>query len=558
MANGIQHLSRSLVRAIDDAPRLEIPDSMTPFQPSITDPPASPSASSLLEICRLRLLEYPPIQRSGKLRTLLEYLIRHADQAAEPPLDQYRIAFDCFRMEHGFDANHSSLVRVHLSKLRKSLHDYAESAGKQDPLRITLPVGSYALRIARNTPSNSSKSRPVLALVEFRSIGLEEEWKLLPALISEQLGDRISKSGNFDFMGPFSRHMMGTDEPDLQDLARKHDIDCFIDGHVHGLRKHINLGLRIIDASSGQVTWTGTESFGIDRISIDGIGDELLGRLASIIGADYGGVDAHFSRLARIKPEHSLSVYEAVLLGRMYFADFNPRALSKAIPRLRDVVQMHPDEALPKATLAMLLANAGHEPRWPELPPSEEIRLLARDAWRLAPEDPWSILAFGFAACFGGDGHEIRRLAIALEGDTNAAAIAKCGIGVLMCLRCIDDGLGLRLICESRRMNPYQPCAVHVVEALVALRRGDLDGAISHLDIYRIPWGWADPLIRGAVYSLRGQTELAAGEYRAVLAAFPDFEQAALEEGRLIWHREHIEFLIGTFFRAGISAASCQ
>jgi hypothetical protein len=277
-----------------------------------------------------------------------------------------------------------------------------------------------------------------------------------------------------------------------------------------------------------------------------------------MIGADYGGVDAHFCRLARAKPAQSLSVREAVLLGRMYFFDFDPGILRVAVERLRELVRQFPLEPLPKATLAMLLANVGHEPRWPELPPADEIRSLAADAWQYAPGESWSILARGFAACFGGDEHEIHRLARALEADSDASAIARCGIGLLLCLRGIHIDQGLRLIRESRRINPYQPVAVHVVEALIALRNGDLDAAIQHLDTYRIPWGWADPLIRGAVHVLRGETDIAAGEYRAALAAFPNLETAALEEGRLVWHRDHMQFLFGVFARAGITAQSCR
>ena len=522
--------------------------------------PSSPAQAGALSLCLARIQAYDPIRNSAKLRMLLDFLARrlHAGDAA--PTNQFTIAFDCFGFQPDFDPTRSSLVRVHLSKLRKLLQAYADGPGASDPLRISLPAGSYGLEVLETGGLRPVPGvrRPVLALVEFRGIELDDEWLLFPNLISEQLGNRIARLGAFEFMGPFSRRMLGEDADVLPAIARKHGIDCFIDGHIHRKRDRIELGIRMVDAATGQVTWSTSENLPLDRISLEGIEEELLARLCSVIGADYGGVDAHFSRLARVKPEHSLSVYEAVLLGRMYFADFNPRALAKAIPRLRDVVRRHPDEALPKSTLAMLLANAGHEPRWPEHPPAEEIKALASDAWRLAPEDPWSILAYGFAACFGGDGHEIRRIAVALQGDANAAAVTKCGIGVLMCLRCIDFDHGLRLIHESRRMNPYQPSAVHVVEALVALRRGDLDAAITHLDIYRIPWGWADPLIRGAVHAMRGDVGFAAGEYRAVLSAFPDFERAALEQGRLVWHRDHMEFLIAAFAAAGVTAASCR
>lgn len=533
---------------------------MKPGEPSTGIRLVSPAGcpfEARWEDSRRRLLEYDPVRRSRRLHDLLEFLFRHAREDPDSRVDQYRLAFECFGMGSQFDASQSALVRVHLSRLRKVLEEYADGPGASDPLRITLPVGSYALEIREALAVERHPVRPILALVEFRGIGLEKEWNLFPGLVTELLGDRISRSGNFDVMGPFSRQMLGADEPDLPDLARKYGIDCFVDGSIQRRKDRIELRIRTIEGPSGKVIWTASENLPLGRLSLDGIEEDLLLRLSSVIGADYGGVDSHFNRLARVKPENSLSVYEAVLLGRMYFADFNPQALSTAIQRLRVVVREYPDEAMPKSTLAMLLANAGHEPSWPDLPPVAEIRELASEAVRLAPDDPWTILANGFAASFGGDDHEIRRIAIAAGSDPDAAAITKCGIGMLLCLRGIDSGYGLRLIHESSRMNPYQPRSVHVVEALVALRNGDLDGALAHLDIYRIPWGWADPLIRGAVHALRGDLEFAAGEYRAVLNAYPDFERAALEEGRLIWHREHMEFLFGIFAQAGITAASC-
>lgn len=521
--------------------------------------PTSDSHREEIGTVRSGILHFAAIQKSPKLTKLLDFLLRHAEKRDGSRVDQYRLAFDCLGMDASFDASQSALIRVHLSKLRKALLDYADGPGKAEPLRILLPKGSYSLEIRKASDSPTPERRPVLALLEFKGIGMEGEWRMLPALLSEQLTDRVSRSAGFDFMGPFSRQIIGTEDPDLCGIAARLGIDCFVDGYIHGRNNEFELGIRIVEGSTGRVTWTATEVLPLNRPSLAAIENELLRRLASMIGADYGGVDAHFSRLARVKCPQALSVYEAVLLGRMYFSDFNPRALPVAIARLREVVRQFPREPLPKATLAMLLANAGHEPRWPDLPPAGEIRSLAADAWRDAPEEPWSILACGFAACFGVDGHhEIQRLARALDADPDAAAMTKCGIGVLLCLRCIHTDQGLRLIRESRRINPYQPCAVHVVEALIALRNGELNAAIQHLDIYRLPWGWADPLIRGAVYASRGERDLAVGEYRAALAAFPNLETAAFEEGRLIWHREHMSFLIGAFAKIGITAAARQ
>jgi hypothetical protein len=523
-----------------------------------SNPPGVPGGPErVTQDHRARIFEFDPIRRSGKLTVLLDYLLCQAETETAAEVDQYRIAFDCFGMNSSFDPSLSSLVRVHLSKLRKILRDYADGPGKEDPIRITLPLGSYALEI-RPADVAVPKHQPVIGLAEFRGIGLEKEWEFLPALISEQLGDRLSKSESFDLVGPFPRDLMGDGASDLRPSAGKHAaMDCVIGGHLHRKQGGIELGLRISNAPTGQVTWTSSLEIPMDGLSSDGVGHQWITRLSSMIVGDYGGLDVHFSRLARMKPEHLLSAEEAVLLGRMYFTDFNPAVLFKVAHRLREVVRSSPGDPLAMATLAMLLVCAGNEPRWTDPVPAEEVRRLAAAAWQMAPDQPWVILASAFAACFDGQDHVVRRLASSIERDPDAPGTTRYGLGVLLCLRCIDLEKGLRLIEDARRMNPEQPCGVHVVEAVVALRCGDPDHALERLNAYRIPWGWADPLIRGAIHVLRGEPERAADEYRAVMSEFPDLERAAASN-RLIWHRDHIEFLIGIFAKVGITAESCR
>jgi len=77
----------------------------------------------------------------------------------------------------------------------------------------------------------------------------------------------------------------------------------------------------------------------------------------------------------------------------------------------------------------------------------------------------------------------------------------------------------MRSSADAYARIPIQP----VTFMLIALLHRDLNGTIAHLDSYRISWGWADPLVRSTVYTLRGNLDLAAGEYRAVFAAFPGY-----------------------------------
>lgn len=526
-------------------------------------PPAPPErernacgwSDDVLRAAFAMLEKHPPLASSGRLLQLFRYLFEETLAGRGGRISQYSIAFDCFGIDAAdFDPSRSSIIRVHLSRLRKILDGHA--AGDGSP-RIILPVGAYSLQFTQRIDAKPGLPRPVLAFIDFSGSGLDGEWMLLPSLLTEQISDRVSRLHAFDVMGPFPRALAGSLDRDLTAVAIKHGIACYVDGSVHRRGDLVDLRLRTIDGPTGTVTWTATKTLGFERLSGDHLGNELIDRLAAMIGADFGAMDAHFGRLSRTKPEHALSVYEAVLLGRMYFFDYNSRSLPVAVRRLRRVVLECPEEALPKSTLAMLLANAGHEGTWPDLPPAAEIRSLADDAWYLDPMASWSILARGFACCFSGDLPEIRRLAHAVETDPDASALARCGLGVLLCLQNLDLPQGLRLIHQARRMSPYQPKAVDVVEALVSLRVGDLEATLSHLDRYRIAWGWAAPLIRGAVHALRGDLESAACEYRAVLTAYPDFPRTALKPGRMVWHADHLRFLLGIYHRVGIGGESC-
>lgn len=516
-------------------------------------------AACELEILRHQFAavrRFDPIHKSAKLRRLFDYLLGEygSDRASE--ISEYSIAFDCFGLGADFDPGKTSLVRVHLSRLRKALVEYAEGEGAGDAFSITLPLASYTLLIEARAPKREERGvpLPVVALIEFKAIGLVDEWQLLPAMLAEQLGNRIAGCGAFQFMGPFSRQVLGDRVDDLVALGAKHRVDCFIDGSLVKAGDQLTLHIRMIDGASGVQTWTGSEKVPFSLISLDGFHDDVVGRLAGLIGADYGAVDSHFQRFARVKPENSLSVYEAVLLGRMYFADYNPAALPKIIGRLREVIIEQPDEPLPKSTLSMLLANMGFEPRWSDTPSLGEIQQLAAEAWRLAPDDPWSILALGFSACLSRDTHTVFRLGVATEADPRSTSITRCGIGILLCLRKVDVAMGLRLIHSGISANPYYPRAVHFVGALVDLEHGRLTEALEKVDLYGLPWGWVDPLIRGAIYALQGEPGRAAGEYRAVLDVWPDFERACLKNDQFLWHRDYLDLIAGALTRAGALA----
>ncbi|MFC2123676.1 hypothetical protein ACFLU5_02595 [Bacteroidota bacterium] len=82
---------------------------------------------------------------SGNDARLLHYLIE-ATQSGKP-LKEIVIAMEVFGRDASFNPSEDSLVRSSIYGLRKNLDVYYLDEGKTDPVRITIPKGSYTVKI---------------------------------------------------------------------------------------------------------------------------------------------------------------------------------------------------------------------------------------------------------------------------------------------------------------------------------------------------------------------------------------------------------------------------
>jgi hypothetical protein len=82
-------------------------------------------------------------QKSRRLRDLLLYLGERALQDPGCVLHEQEIGVAVFDRQPDYDTSHDTLVRVHVSQLRKKLQDYFHTEGRAEPLIIEIPKGSY-------------------------------------------------------------------------------------------------------------------------------------------------------------------------------------------------------------------------------------------------------------------------------------------------------------------------------------------------------------------------------------------------------------------------------
>jgi serine/threonine-protein kinase len=91
----------------------------------------------------LKVLGSEVFRNAGRSSKLLRFLVEQALNGQEDRLKEYTIGAEVLGRGESFDPRIDSIARVEVSRLRSRLEQYYASEGRNDPLVIVLPKGSY-------------------------------------------------------------------------------------------------------------------------------------------------------------------------------------------------------------------------------------------------------------------------------------------------------------------------------------------------------------------------------------------------------------------------------
>ena len=91
-----------------------------------------------------RILESAGFQKSRRLRELLLYVCEQAEKTPSGPVQEQDIGVAVFDRRPDYDTGNDTIVRSHVSQLRKKLQAYFETEGASEPLILEIPKGGYS------------------------------------------------------------------------------------------------------------------------------------------------------------------------------------------------------------------------------------------------------------------------------------------------------------------------------------------------------------------------------------------------------------------------------
>lgn len=93
-----------------------------------------------------RILSSREFDASERNRRFLRYVIDETLSGRADRIKAYSVATSVFDRDMSFDPQTDPIIRIEASRLRRSLERYYLTAGRADPVQITIPKGSYVPR----------------------------------------------------------------------------------------------------------------------------------------------------------------------------------------------------------------------------------------------------------------------------------------------------------------------------------------------------------------------------------------------------------------------------
>src|SRR5215510_10508016 len=91
-----------------------------------------------------KILASPVFTSSPRMSRFLQFVVEQTLEGKSDQIKEYVVAVEVFDKPGSYDPKADSTVRTEASKLRSRLGRYYDTIGRDDPVVISIPRGTYA------------------------------------------------------------------------------------------------------------------------------------------------------------------------------------------------------------------------------------------------------------------------------------------------------------------------------------------------------------------------------------------------------------------------------
>lgn len=412
------------------------------------------------------ILSSPSFEASPRRRNFLSFIVEQTLSGNAHTLKGFTVAVGVFGRDESFDAQADPVVRLEAGRLRRDLDSYYVEAGRHDPVRISIPKGSYVPRFDRNSPDSgqgiavaqasdvvpSGAVRPpkwgrvaaVIVLGTFLLVVLGVagfHWTITPTsdpsasgrgpavmvfpftasgagAVAQGLADGVGE----DLIGDLMRFpSFRVYVPPIQTLSDRpsappspeFEADYVIRGSVRGDVSLVRIAVRLSKAATGEVVWSGSYDRQLEPGALIAAQRELAGEIATVLGQPYGAINADLLQ-QRVPAVSSMQSYLCVQRAYKYRRSFSRSEAAPILQCLDEAVRRDPSYSEAWAMLGWLYLDRG---RYGDIDDASRLREydLAFDAAsravKIEPDNPVALKALSSIEHYMGRYEDSQRLA---------------------------------------------------------------------------------------------------------------------------------------------------
>ncbi|HET7896725.1 MAG TPA: hypothetical protein VFL47_03630, partial [Flavisolibacter sp.] len=322
-----------------------------------------------------RILQQDEFKRSSVLSKFLDFIVQTKLASKEDEIKEYTIGVKALGRSVDFNPQLDAVVRIHASRLRVMLSQYYQDAGKDDPVKISIPKGTYVPlfemkrentlanhisvtpKIFPEKPALSQKTyfiKPVLAVLPFHDLSQEPLHESFLTALGEQLSSELSRFDNLSVISFYATRSMSASVMHLKDL-KSEGIDYILTGSLRRWNGIIRFNIQLMMVDSGNILWSDSlltqPSPQVNTLDIQ---DEIILQIANAIADDPRMVSTlNRSRQWDPVPEKNL-LQDAISQYFDYTYDYNSKKFEATLKVMETAYETAPQNAFIVAILAKL------------------------------------------------------------------------------------------------------------------------------------------------------------------------------------------------------------
>ena len=203
-----------------------------------------------------RILESPMFSNCERLIRFVSFAAQHALKGSGEPLKEYVIGLEVFDRASSYDPRIDPIVRVEARRLRSKLHSYYASVGREDPILVEFPKGTYAPSFCLRTSPRMLRlvddppPQPVMSVLAFAPLTTEKSGHSFAAGLTEEIVHGLTNLRELrltQWNGASCK------------LERHHNwehIDALLRGSVRCESNRVRVIAQCIDATSQAYLWS--------------------------------------------------------------------------------------------------------------------------------------------------------------------------------------------------------------------------------------------------------------------------------------------------------------